>query len=127
MFLLLSRVVVTFLAKSQYKNLEEERDKSAEEETLFMYEVVSKILRTGVAIHTAVMVARSTVPNRPNCEFRVLLRLLRRLSEDVAPNFGEHRPDCFTMTTPRPRLTRPHPAVSDEIQNGCHSPPTVIP
>jgi hypothetical protein len=24
--------------------------------------------------------------------------------EDVAPNFGENRPGCFTMTTPRPTL-----------------------
>jgi hypothetical protein len=38
------------------------------------YEVVSKILRIGAAIYTAVVVARSTGPNRPNCEFRVLLR-----------------------------------------------------
>jgi hypothetical protein len=38
------------------------------------YEVVSKILRNGATIYTAVVVARSTGPNRPNCEFRVLLR-----------------------------------------------------
>jgi hypothetical protein len=39
-----------------------------------LYEVVSKILWTGAAIYTAVVVARSTGLNRPNCEFRVLLR-----------------------------------------------------
>jgi hypothetical protein len=39
-----------------------------------LYEVESKIFRTGAAINTAVVVARSTGPNRPNCEFRVLLR-----------------------------------------------------
>jgi hypothetical protein len=38
------------------------------------YEVVSKIFRNGPAIYTADVVARSTGPNRPNCEFRVLLR-----------------------------------------------------
>jgi hypothetical protein len=38
------------------------------------YEVVSKIFRTSATIHTAIMVARSTGFNRPNCEFRVLLR-----------------------------------------------------
>jgi hypothetical protein len=36
-------------------------------------EVLSKIFRFGAAIYTAVVVARSTVPNRRNCEFRVLL------------------------------------------------------
>jgi hypothetical protein len=40
----------------------------------YNYEVVSKIFRTGAAIYTAVVVARSTGPNRPNCEFRDLLR-----------------------------------------------------
>jgi hypothetical protein len=38
------------------------------------HEVVSKIFRTGAVIYTAVVVARSTGPNRPNCGFRVLLR-----------------------------------------------------
>jgi hypothetical protein len=38
------------------------------------YEVVTKIFRNGAAISTAVVVARSTGPNRSNCEFRVLLR-----------------------------------------------------
>jgi hypothetical protein len=43
-------------------------------EDLTTYEVASKIFRTGVVIYTASVVARSTGPNMPNCEFRVLLR-----------------------------------------------------
>jgi hypothetical protein len=39
------------------------------------YEVVSKVFRTSATICAVVGVARSTGPNRPNCEFRVLLRL----------------------------------------------------
>jgi hypothetical protein len=33
---------------------------------LLMYDVVSKIFRTGAAIYTAVVVARSTGPKKPN-------------------------------------------------------------
>jgi hypothetical protein len=40
----------------------------------FSYEVESKIFRTVAAIYTAVVVARSTGPNKPNCEFRVRRR-----------------------------------------------------
>jgi hypothetical protein len=43
--------------------------------TVSKYEVVSKTFRTGAAIYTAVVVARSTGTNRPNCEFQVLRRL----------------------------------------------------
>jgi hypothetical protein len=39
-----------------------------------MYEVVSKIFRTGAAIYTAVVVAQTICPKRPNCECQVLLR-----------------------------------------------------
>jgi hypothetical protein len=39
-----------------------------------MYEVESKIFRTDAAIYTAVVVEQRICPNRPNCEFRVLLR-----------------------------------------------------
>jgi hypothetical protein len=39
-----------------------------------MYDVVSKIFRPDSTIYTAVVVERSTGPNRPNCEFRILLR-----------------------------------------------------
>jgi hypothetical protein len=42
-----------------------------------------------------------------------------KTSEDVAPNFGENKPGCFTMTTPVSKF-RPHTAVSGEVQNGCH-------
>jgi hypothetical protein len=45
--------------------------------------------------------------------------------EDVAPKFGENRPGFFTMTTLR--LTRPPPAVSGEILNGCHPHPPYFP
>jgi hypothetical protein len=38
------------------------------------YGVVSNILRTGATIYTAVVVARTTDPNRSNREFGVLLR-----------------------------------------------------
>jgi hypothetical protein len=44
---------------------------------------VAKIFRTGAATYIAIVVARSTCPNRPNCEFRVLLRLLRLLRVNV--------------------------------------------
>jgi hypothetical protein len=40
----------------------------------YICEVKSKIFHTGANICTAVVVARSTGTNRPNCEFRVLLR-----------------------------------------------------
>jgi hypothetical protein len=61
------------------------------------------MFRTGAAIYTAVVVARSTGPNRQNCEFRILLRsfeatALKRVKASVAQNFGENRPGCFTMT-----------------------------
>ena len=46
---------------------------------------------------------------------------------DVAPNFGENSPGCFAMTTPHLTHFHPHPAVSDEKQNGCHPPPTILP
>jgi hypothetical protein len=39
-----------------------------------IYGVLSKIFRTGSAIYTAVVVARSTGSNRPNREFHVLLQ-----------------------------------------------------
>jgi hypothetical protein len=46
--------------------------------------------------------------------------------EDVAPNFDENRPSCFTMTTLR--LTLPStPSSFCERLNGCHPPPTVLP
>jgi hypothetical protein len=85
--------------------------------------VVSKIFQTGAAIYTAVVVAQSTSPNRPNCEFRVLLQcfavtawkraktsawtLARR---DLAASPWQHTISHF----------RPYLAVSGETQNVCH-------
>jgi hypothetical protein len=40
----------------------------------YKYEVVSKIFLTATTIYTAVVVARNSGANRPNCELRVLLR-----------------------------------------------------
>jgi hypothetical protein len=48
-----------------------------------LHEVVSKIFRPDAEIYTAVVVVRSTGPNRPNCEFRVLCDVLRLLRENV--------------------------------------------
>jgi hypothetical protein len=50
----------------------------------------SKIFRTGASNYTAVVLARSTNSNRPNCEFRVLLLLLRRLHENLRRRRPEH-------------------------------------
>jgi hypothetical protein len=47
------------------------------------HEVESKIFRTGAAIYTAVVVARSTGPNRPNCESQVLLRSFAATGKNV--------------------------------------------
>jgi hypothetical protein len=47
------------------------------------YKVVSKIFRTGAAIYTVVVVARSTGPKRLNREFRVYCDVLRRLRQNV--------------------------------------------
>jgi hypothetical protein len=59
------------------------------------YEEVPKIFRTGAAIYTAVAVAQTICPNRPNCGFRVLLRLLRRLRENVR----RRRPELWREET----------------------------
>jgi hypothetical protein len=93
------------------------------------YEVVSKIFRTGAAIYTAVVIARSTGPNRPNCEFRVLLWLAltawkcaKTLPRTLA------RTDLAASPWQRPvSHFCPHPAVSGERQNDCHLPLTVLP
>jgi hypothetical protein len=94
-----------------------------------VYEVVSKIFRNSAAIYTAVVVARSTGPNRPNWipgSAATFCGVCVKTCEDVAPNFGENRPGCFTMTTLRLSLPT-HPAVSGEIKNGCHPSHTVSP
>jgi hypothetical protein len=80
-----------------------------------VYEVESKLFRTGAAIYTAVVVARITGPTRP-LEAPVPPGQTQRSTatfcgdcvntcEDVVPNFGENSYGCFTMTAPR--LTLP--------------------
>jgi hypothetical protein len=94
------------------------------------HKVVSKIFWTGAAIYTAVVVARSTGPNRPNCKFQVLLRRFAATAwkgaktsprtlvrTDLAASLWQRSVSHF----------RPHPAVSGERQNGCYPPPTLLP
>jgi hypothetical protein len=73
------------------------------------YEVVSKIFRTRAAIYTAVVLARSTGPNRPNCEFWVLLRRFAatawKRAKTSPRNLARTGLDASTMTMPR--LTLP--------------------
>jgi hypothetical protein len=92
--------------------------------------VVSKIFRTGTANYIALVVARSTGPNRPNCEFRVLLRRFAATARKRAKTSPRTltRTDLAASPWQRPvSHFRPHPAVSWEKQNGCHPPPTVLP
>jgi hypothetical protein len=94
------------------------------------YEVESKIFRTCAAIYTAVTVARSTDPNRPNCEFRVLLRSFastawkraktssRTLARtDLAASPWQHPVSHFLL----------YPGFPGETRNACHPPPTALP
>jgi hypothetical protein len=83
------------------------------------YEVVSKIFRTGAATYTAVVVARSTGPNRSYCEFRVLLRRFAATACKRAKTSPRTlaRTDLAASPWQRPvSHFRPHPAVSGEIQ-----------
>ena len=49
-----------------------------------------------------------------------------KMCKEIAPNFGENRPGCFTMTTPR--FTLPSsPNSFCEKQNCCYPPPTTLP
>jgi hypothetical protein len=62
------------------------------------------------ANYTAVTVAQSAGPNRPNCKFRVVrwcsaVTAWKRAK--TLPKLGYNRPDCFTMTMPH--LTLPSP------------------
>jgi hypothetical protein len=57
--------------------------------------VVSEILRTGTAIYTAVVVARSIGSNRPKCEFWDYCDVLRRLRENVQ----RRRPELWREQT----------------------------
>jgi hypothetical protein len=80
-----------------------------------MYEVVSKIFRTGIAKYTAVAVARSTGPKSPNCEFRVLLRSFTATAWKRAKTSPRTlaRTDLAALPWQRPvSHLRPHPAVS---------------
>jgi hypothetical protein len=92
--------------------------------------MVSKIFQTGADIYTEVVVARSTGPNRPNCEFRVLLRSFAatpwKLTKTSPRTLA--RTDLAALPWQRPvSHFRPHPAVSGEIKNVCHPQPTVLP
>jgi hypothetical protein len=93
-------------------------------------EVVSKIFRTGAAIYTALVVARSTGPNRPNCEFRVLLRRFAATAWKRAKTSPRTlvRTELTAWPWQRPvSHFRLHPEVSGETINGSHPPPTVLP
>jgi hypothetical protein len=68
-----------------------------------MYEVLSQIFRNGATIYTSVVVARRTGPKR---QLWILGSAkfcgdCLKTCKDIAPNFGDNRPGCFTMTSPR--------------------------
>jgi hypothetical protein len=93
-------------------------------------EVVSKIFRNGAAIYTAVVVARGTDPNRPNCEFRFLLRRFAATAWKRAKTSPRTlaRTDLVASPWQRPvSHFRFHPEISTEIQNGYVPQPTVLP
>jgi hypothetical protein len=95
-----------------------------------MYNVVSKIFRTGAAIYTLVVVARSTGPNRTNCEYRVLLQLFAATAWKRAKTSPRTlaRTDLAASPLQRPvSHFRLHPAISGETKNGYQPPPTVLP
>jgi hypothetical protein len=95
-----------------------------------VYEVVSKIFGTGASIYTAVVVARSTGPNRPNCKFRVLLWRFEATAWKRAKTSHRTlaRTDLAALSWWRPvSHFRSHPAFSSDIQNGCHSHPPYYP
>jgi hypothetical protein len=91
-----------------------------------VYRVVSKIIRTGAAIYTAIVVARSTGPNSLNCEFRVLLRRFAVTAWKRAKTSPRTlaRTDLAASVWQRsvPHF-HPHPTVSGETQNGFHPHP----
>jgi hypothetical protein len=93
-------------------------------------EVVSKIFRTGAAIYTAVVVPRSTGPNRPNCKFQVLLQTLAVTVWNLAKTSPRTSARTDLAASPWQRhfsQFRPHPAVYGEITYGCLPPPTLLP
>jgi hypothetical protein len=90
----------------------------------------SKIFRTGAAIYTTVVVARSTGPNRPNCEFGVLLRRFAATAWERAKTSPRTLPRTHLAASPWQRPVshfRLHPAVYGEMLKGCHPPPKVLP
>jgi hypothetical protein len=94
------------------------------------YEVLSKTFRTGGAIYTSVVVARSTGLNRPNCEFRVLLRRFAATAWKRAKMSPRTLARTGLAASPWQRSVshfRRHPAVSGEIQNSRHLTPIVLP
>jgi len=71
--------------------------------------------------------AQRICPNRPNCEFRVLLLSFAETVWKSAKTSSPTLARTDLAVSPRQRPVshfRPHPAVSGEKQNGCHSPPT---
>jgi hypothetical protein len=69
------RAKVPGVIKLIASNVDDETSEMFSNKCIFIYtRWYQKVFRTGAAIYTAVVVARSTGPNRPNCEFRVLLR-----------------------------------------------------
>jgi hypothetical protein len=96
----------------------------------WMYEEESKIFQTGVAIYTAVVVARSIGPNMSNSNFRVLPRGFAATEWKLAKTSPRTLARTDLVASPWQRPVShfcPHPAGSGEIQNECHSPLTVLP
>jgi hypothetical protein len=88
----------------------------------FTYEVVSKIFRTVATIYTTAVVAWITSHNRPNCEFRVILRRFAV----TAWKRTKMSPRTLARTD-LAALPWQHPAVSCEIRNGFFPHPLYSP
>ena len=74
--------------------------------------------------------AQRICPNRPNCEFRVLLRSFAATAWKRVKTLPPTLPRTDLAASPwqRPILHFcPHPPVSGEKQNCCYPPPTVLP
>jgi hypothetical protein len=96
---------------------------------VFVYEVVYKIFRTGPAIYTAVVVARNTSHERPNREFRVLLRCFVATAWKLSKTSPRTLTRLDLVASPWQRTVshfRPHPAVSGEIKCCFYPSPTVL-
>jgi hypothetical protein len=83
-----------------------------------------------LANYKEVVVARSTGPKRPNCQFWVLMRRFAAIAWKRAKTspWTLVRTDLAASPwqCPVPHFHY-HPAISGEIQNGCRPPPTVLP